>query len=134
MRKWLLLVPVLAILPLLLPMDHPLTHITPTSATTPTSSDGIDLPVLGNLGTGTVPTPAAPKTPNPKVAKPAQPATPALPPGATVSTPNPNEDPCDGFDNVDARERCREDQEQFNERDFERTHDTPEPFPTRTPR
>jgi hypothetical protein len=132
MKKWLVLVPVLALLPFVVPTDHPLTHFQPVSVTSPSGSDGIDLPVLGNLGgAGSVPTPAAPKTPNPKVAKPptpATPATPALPPGTTLTTPNPNDDPCDGFDNTDARERCREDQEQFNERDFERTHNTPEPL------
>ena len=124
-----MLVPVLALLPFVVPTDHPLTNVHPVSAVSPTGSDGTDLPVLGNLGgAGSVPSPAAPKTPNPKVAQPATPATPALPPGASLSTPNPNVDPCDGFNNIDARERCREDQEQRNERDFERTHDTPEPF------
>jgi hypothetical protein len=123
---------VLAVLPLVVPMDRPLTHVAPASVGSPVSTDGIDLPVLGNLGgAGSVPTPAAPATPNPKVAPPATPATPALPPGVTPApSTSPNDDACDGFDNVDARERCREAQQRFNERQFEDAHDTPEPFAT----
>jgi len=137
-KRLLLVVPVLALVPLLVSTDHPLTNITPTSATQSSTPSGLDLPGLrnGDLGSSSsVPTPAAPATPNPAVAQPATPATPALPPGVTPApTPGPNDDPCDGFDNIDARSRCRENQQQFRERDFERTHETSTPFPTRTPR
>jgi hypothetical protein len=129
-RKLLLLVPIVVLVPLLFAGDRPLTTMTPTAAT---SGSAPDLPVLRHRDFGEVgspATPATPTTPNPTVANPATPATPALPPGATLTTTNPNDDPCDGFNNIDARERCREDQQQRNERDFERSHNTPTPFPT----
>ena len=135
MRKLLLLVPILALAPLFFAGDQALTSITPASTTATSPAPVTDLPVLRNQDFGSlpVPTPATPATPSSAVAQPAAPATPALPPGATVGTPSPTGDPCDGFDNVDARERCREDQQQFNEQDFERTHNTPTPFPTQSP-
>jgi hypothetical protein len=120
----------LAVIPLAMPMDRPLTNVRPASAVT-SSTPSMDLPGLrnGDLGgAGNVPAPATPATPNPKIAQPATPATPALPPGVTPApSSSPNDDPCDGFNNIDARERCREDQQQFDERQFEDAHNTPEP-------
>jgi len=137
-KRWLLLVPALALVPLLIPTDHALTNARPVSATSSSTPSGLDLPGLrnGELGSSSsVPTPAAPATPNPAVANPATPATPALPPGVTPApTPGPNDDPCDGFDNIDARERCREDQQRRSEENFQDSHNSPTPFPTFTPR
>lgn len=134
-RKALLLVPVLVLAPLLFAGDHALTQVTPASSTT--SSDSVtNLPVLRHrdFGASTVPTPATPATPASAVAQPAKPATPALPPGTTVAPPSASsDDPCDGFDNIDARSRCRENQQQRSERDFERSHNSPTPFPTHRP-
>jgi hypothetical protein len=130
-RKLLLLVCVLSLALLSGGVDRVVTSMSPTAATT--SDTVTDLPVLRHrdFGANPVPSPAQPAQPASAVAKPAQPAAPALPPGTVAATSTAVEDPCDGFNSMDARERCRENEMQRRERDrarqFQDEHPTPHP-------